>query len=92
MVMIVILPGKVWGKGLFQKSKRYFAEKLFLFQVSDMLQVTLAAPSTLSMVFFFSEHIATIFSFVLVIPFLAAQDRTKSDLIDNGSDGWGDMA
>ena len=92
MVLIIILSGKVGENWFVHKSKWYFAEKWFLSQVSDMLQVTLAAPSTLSMVFFFSEHIATIFSFVLVIPFLAAQDRTKSDLIDNGSDGWGDMA
>ena len=41
-----------------------------IFQVSDMLQVTLAAPSTLSMVFFFSEHIVTIFCFVLVLVIL----------------------
>ena len=80
--------GKFGGNNYFKNLN----DKWFLFQISDMLQVTLAAPSTLSMVFFFSEHIATIFSFVLVIPFLAAQDRTKSDLIDNGSDGWGDMA
>ena len=44
-----------------------------------MLQVTLAAPSTLSMVFFISKHIVTTFtkgfSFALIILFLDVQDR-----------------
>ena len=68
MVLNVVLPGREsLGKiDLFKNLNDILPKNDFFFQISDMLQVTLAAPSTLSMVFFFSEHIVTIFSFVLV--------------------------